>query len=185
MWSSMKSFSFDLNAEDLPKDLEHVDLCLSGIDESGPSYEGRVFINNPAANESTAKTPENGYAASFYVFGHEGCIGDPGHCEWEPGVREFDKRGQHMNLPIDVIVSVRDAVERELKNGNRRLQVTIVPVLRTSAATPKHPSALRAAAARFQQDLVFKSDALPVKSKLMVRGDGVKTLDQAVQIPAQ
>src|SRR5262249_10921000 len=57
------------------------DLEIYGIYHGGPSYEGRIFLNNPKADQTTARTRENGYAGSFYIFGHGGCLGDPGHLE--------------------------------------------------------------------------------------------------------
>src|SRR6266853_5963291 len=48
------------------------DLEIDGIFHGEASYEGRIFLNNPGANEQTATTPENGYAGSFQIFGHGG-----------------------------------------------------------------------------------------------------------------
>ena len=62
-------------------DYYRADLELYGIDHSGPSYEGRVFLNNPRADENTALDIKNGYAGSYNIFGHGGCLGDLGHCD--------------------------------------------------------------------------------------------------------
>src|SRR5437868_12271147 len=53
-----------------PHRFYRADLEIRGIYHGEASYEGRIFFNNPAANEDTAKTTENGYAGSFYIFGH-------------------------------------------------------------------------------------------------------------------
>ena len=39
---------------------------LLNVDHSGASYEARVFINNPKANEETPKTEASGYAVVPY-----------------------------------------------------------------------------------------------------------------------
>jgi len=46
---------------------ERGDILIHGVDQSGPSFEGRVFLNNPRATADTPTTAENGYAGSFHV----------------------------------------------------------------------------------------------------------------------
>ena len=43
-----------------------------------------MYLNNPDASPDTDPTPENGYAGSYYIFGHGGCYGGEGHCEVTP-----------------------------------------------------------------------------------------------------
>lgn len=43
---------------------------FTGVDLAGPSYEGRVFLNNPQAGPNTPLTAEQGYAGSFHVYGY-------------------------------------------------------------------------------------------------------------------
>ena len=57
------------------KELSRADLVFYGVDHAGPSYEARVFINNPKADAETERVDEQGYAGSFAVFGHNGCFG--------------------------------------------------------------------------------------------------------------
>jgi hypothetical protein len=45
------------------------DIQFEGVEQAGPAYEGRVFLNNPGADASTPRTPEHGYAGSFHVYG--------------------------------------------------------------------------------------------------------------------
>jgi hypothetical protein len=45
------------------------DIKFAGIDQAGKSFEGRVFLNNPAADENTPTTKEQGYSGSFHVYG--------------------------------------------------------------------------------------------------------------------
>jgi hypothetical protein len=71
---------------------KRADLELHGVDQTSPSYEGRVFLSNPEADESTERTEENGYLGAFHVFGKAGCWGEEGHCDEPPERRKFDRR---------------------------------------------------------------------------------------------
>src|SRR5215213_2955245 len=84
-----------LDLESMENRFYRADLEIYGLEHGGASYEGRVFINNRNANQETPKTAENGYAGSFYVFGHGGCFGDPGHCDVSEHRREYDLRLSH------------------------------------------------------------------------------------------
>src|SRR4051812_43189338 len=57
------------------------DLEINGIFHGEASFEGRIFLNNPKADYTTPRNRENGYAGAFHIFGHGGCLGDPGHCD--------------------------------------------------------------------------------------------------------
>src|ERR1700730_9488090 len=64
------------------------------------SYEGRIFLNNPKADAETPKDLAHGYAGSFHIFGHGGCLGDVGHCEVSQHNREsYDFRSPHPLTP--------------------------------------------------------------------------------------
>jgi hypothetical protein len=43
---------------------------LKGVEQGGPSFEARVFLDNPSADEETERTPGNGYVGSVYVYGY-------------------------------------------------------------------------------------------------------------------
>jgi hypothetical protein len=45
------------------------DICFEGVEQAGPAYEGRVFLNNTEADAGTPRTAEHGYAGSFHVYG--------------------------------------------------------------------------------------------------------------------
>src|ERR1700704_1590658 len=106
---------------------KHADLDFFNVDHSGASYEGRVFFNNPGADESTAMTPENGYAGSFHIFGHGGCFGDEGHCEVVPR-RAYDPRPAHPLSPARKVVIASDAVRQAMGAGDE-VTITVVPVI--------------------------------------------------------
>jgi len=109
------------------------DLEIQGIYHGEASSEGRIFLNNPSADEKTPRTPEAGYAGSFHIFGHGGCLGDPGHCEVnEHNREEYDFRPPHPLTPANKRVSVTNTL-REIAKRTKTVTVTIVPVV--TAAT--------------------------------------------------
>ena len=101
---------------DLPADREDItraDLVFYGVDHSGPSYEARIFLDNPRADADTPRDVERGYAGSFAVFGHGGCYGDEGHCAPEDRFSdEFDVRPPHPLTRFTRTVTVTDAFKR-------------------------------------------------------------------------
>lgn len=102
------------------------DIELRGIDHAGASFEGRVFLNNANAGPETPMTDADGYAGSFFIFGHGGCFGDAGHCDLRMP-REYDPRPAHPMWPIDKTVIATEAVRRALAAGTS-LTVTVVPL---------------------------------------------------------
>ena len=70
-----------------------VDLVFYGVDPSGPSYQARVFVNRPDADENTS-TDDESFAGRYTVFGHGGCFGDDeDHCAPPPAAPDpFDLR---------------------------------------------------------------------------------------------
>ena len=118
-----------------------VDLILDDVDHGGSSYEGRVFLDNPKADARSPRTPDAGYAGSFYVFGHGGCFGELGHCDVPAGPRDpYDLRPPHQLVPHTKILLVTDAVTR---TDADEVAVTIVPVVRDSPATSSDDNPLR------------------------------------------
>ena len=109
-------------------DMSRADLVFYDVEHSGPSYEGRVFINNPDASEETALDLEEGYAGSFTVFGHAGCYGDDeSHCHPRAGYRdEFDHRLPPPLVPFTKTVIVTEGLQRA---GSSEITVTVVPIV--------------------------------------------------------
>lgn len=110
------------------------DLVFHGLDHSGPSYEVRIFFNRPDATADTPRTAVAGYVTSFFMFGHGGCAGQPGHCEVPSLRRAFDVRPAHQLTPATRWVTVTDAVRRAMGEG-AELRVTAVPVV--ASARPR------------------------------------------------
>jgi hypothetical protein len=105
------------------------DIELHGLSHRHDTYEGRVYLNNARASARTAPEARNGYAGSFFVFGHGPCYGDEGHCNLDPGpIHPFDYRRPD---PLTAQVAVVNVTQRLLKlidAGATELTVTIVPV---------------------------------------------------------
>jgi tyrosinase len=116
----------------LDDNYSRADIEFHGLDHSGASYEGRVYLNNPDANEDTGRSPEAGYAGSYHIFGHGGCLGDEGHCEVKPR-RRYDPRSAHPLTPARKVVICTDAVRRAAQSGGE-VTVTVVPVITATGA---------------------------------------------------
>jgi len=105
------------------------DIEISGIFHGEASYEGRIFLNNPKADAKTPKDLAHGYAGSFHIFGHGGCLGDAGHCEVSEHTREsYDFRSPHPLTPAKKRVTVTTAL-REIAKSSKSYQVSLFMTL--------------------------------------------------------
>jgi hypothetical protein len=123
-----------INLTSLKNKIYRADLEIDGIDHSGASYEGRVFLNNPEANQDTPRNLKNGYVGSIYVFAHGGCYGDSGHCEIRKERRLYDYRSSNPLLPIKKRLIITIALSKMTK-GTKDIRVTIVPILSRNLPT--------------------------------------------------
>ena len=106
-------------------ELDRADLIFTGLDHSGASFEARLYLDAPDADHAAGRDHE-GYAGSFYLFGHGGCFGDAGHCD-VPGEREpFDLRPAHPLEPAIRVVTVTDAIRAKIAAGATTVTVTVV-----------------------------------------------------------
>lgn len=117
-----------ISVADLPSTYGRVDLEFIGIDHSGASYEARVYLNNPSADANTQAVEANGYAGSYYIFGHGGCFGDVGHCDVVQPRDEFDPRPSHPLEPIKKVVVATDAIKKASSQSSE-ISVTVVPII--------------------------------------------------------
>jgi hypothetical protein len=93
---------------------QRADLVFHGVDHSGASYEGRVYLNAPEADRSSGREHPC-YVGSFHIFGHGGCFGDLGHCDVPTGPRDpFDLRPAHQLTPATKVVIITDGLGRLL-----------------------------------------------------------------------
>jgi hypothetical protein len=125
-----KSHPFDFEFGHLQRrDFKRADLVFEGVDHAGPSYEARVFLNNPGATADTPRTADEGYAGSFHIFGHGNCFGDVGHCDVdERGNAPHDLRLPHPLTPARKLVKVTDTLKAVLQRDGKLHHVTVVPV---------------------------------------------------------
>ena len=106
------------------------DLVFHDIDHSGPSFEARVFLDNPKANQDTPLEAEAGYVGSFHIFGHGGCFGDVGHCDIPAGpAHPFDRRPPHQLTPQTRLVVATEAIKRLAQTPAKTATVSVVPVV--------------------------------------------------------
>jgi hypothetical protein len=123
----------------LDAEFTRADIAFHGLDHSGATYEGRVYLNRPDANEQTPRdVPE--YAGSYFIFGHGGCLGDPGHCDVKPR-RFYDPRSAHPLTPTLKVVIATGAVRRA-KDGADTITVTVVPLILSTNSTVGTPEDL-------------------------------------------
>jgi hypothetical protein len=101
------------------------DLIFYGLDHSGFSFEGRVYLNAPRNLSHDAGREHPSYVGSFFIFGHGGCFGEEGHCDIPPSRDPFDLRPPHQLEPAIRIVTVTEPVRRLVAGGAREATVTI------------------------------------------------------------
>ena len=114
-----------------PEEITRADLVFYGVEHGGPSYEARVFLDQPDADADTPLDMSHGYAGSYTVFGHAGCFGEEGHCEpTNRFVDEFDRRGPHGLSPWTRTVIITEALKAALvQKDDPTVQVTVVPIV--------------------------------------------------------
>ena len=127
------SFPIRLDIGDLQRHFERADIKFTGIEQAGESFECRVFLNNPSADEYTPPTKENGYAGSFHVYGY-GLW--PGDIAKDPSDR--DRQHAIARAPIEKVVIATEAVRAAVSRGPV-VTVTAVPVFH--GQSPKSASA--------------------------------------------
>jgi hypothetical protein len=112
------------------EELSRADLVFYGVDHAGPSYEARIFINNPKADADTERVAEQGYAGAFTVFGHNGCFGVEGHCLPDQRYTDaFDVRAPHPLRALTKTVIATDAIRRAVVDASvTEVTVTVVAV---------------------------------------------------------
>lgn len=105
-----------------------LDLIFHGVDHSGDSYEGRVYINEPQADAATGRDVP-AYVGSFHVFGHGECFGDVGHCDVPRGARRpFDLRPAHQLTPHTKVVIVTERLRALLDGLDAETSITVTVV---------------------------------------------------------
>jgi hypothetical protein len=115
--------------------VRRVELVFGGIEQAGPSFEGRVFLNHPGADAGTPRTAEAGYAGSFHVYGY----GQPA----PPAIAAAKAKqveGVGAVAPIEKRVRADEAAVRAALERSEEIAVTVVAVpADPGGATPERP----------------------------------------------
>jgi hypothetical protein len=111
----LHSVPISVGAEDA-RAIQRGEIVVDGLDQAGPSFELRIFLNNPDADARTEPTEEHGYAGSIYVYGYGygGSFGDPNA-----------QGAAHTRLTPTRSVIATDAVRRAAADGPT-VSVTLV-----------------------------------------------------------
>jgi tyrosinase len=93
------------------------DIQFRGVEQAGPSFEARVFLNNPEADASTPMNAESGYAGSFHIYGYG-----------LPTDAAGDRRAE-AKVPMERQLTATEPVKAALASKGDAITVTVVPVL--------------------------------------------------------
>jgi hypothetical protein len=116
-------------------DVGRAELVFGGVEQAGPSFEGRVFLNRPDADETTPPTPENGYAGSFHVFGYGQHL-PPAMAE----AKAARAKDTGPIAPTQKRVHVNQEAVRAALHASDKLTVTVVAIpADPGGATPERP----------------------------------------------
>jgi hypothetical protein len=109
------------------------ELVFRGVEQAGPSFEGRVFLNRPDSDETTPRNAEAGYAGSFHVYGYGEAA--------PPAIAEAKRSGAAGPVaPIEKRVLADDAALRAALADSDELTVTVVTIPNEpGGTTPERP----------------------------------------------
>jgi len=128
MYNKYVSKDIYLDIAKLETNFYRADIEIHNVDHSGPSYEGRLFLNNADATPLTELNIENGYVGSYHIFGHGGCFGSEGHCEIPTQRRRLhDYRPSHHLRPQYKRVIITESL-RKLGRSTNKFNITIIAV---------------------------------------------------------
>ena len=119
------SGKLSLNIKDLEKDFYRADLEFYDVEKGVPSYEGRVFLNNPTADINTPTDVDHGYVGSYIVFGHGSCLGDAGHCNVHAQREKYDLIPNALR-PYTVSLTITDQLKK-LAKKYKEFTITVCP----------------------------------------------------------
>jgi hypothetical protein len=95
---------------------QQAEIVVAGLEQAGPSFELRIFLNDPGADAETKPTAERGYAGSIYIYGYG-----------QPPQGTVAQSGSHARIPMTRSVKATDAVRAATADGPE-ITVTLVPV---------------------------------------------------------
>jgi hypothetical protein len=117
------------------RDAQRIELVFGAVEHAGPSFEGRVFLNNPGADENTPRTVEAGYAGSYHVYAY-GWPLPPALAE----AKERQAPGGPPVAPVDMRLQANPAAVNAALERSSELNVTVVPIaVDPGGPTPERP----------------------------------------------
>jgi hypothetical protein len=127
-------------------DFDAAQLVFYDVDHSGRSFEAAVFLGTGEVGAETPLDAEHGFAGSFVIFGHGGCVGDVGHCDVPPQPKDaFDSRPLHALTPQTKTVDIGEGLKRV--HDSEHLRVSVLAIVpgeeRAELADVLHFSAMR------------------------------------------
>jgi hypothetical protein len=96
------------------------DIHFEGVEQAGPSFEARVFLNNPDADQQTPADPGRGYAGAFHVYGY-------GDAHMQPG-----GGSEPLSAPMHRYLTATEAIKLARQRSDT-VRVTVVPMLPAAA----------------------------------------------------
>lgn len=119
--------------------VRRADLIFYEVDHAGPSYLAHVFVRSRRATARTVRDAAHGYAGTFSVFGHGGCVGEAGHCAIRNRTEdEFDRRLRHPLTPHTRVLEVTEALVPALLDA-KVTEVVVTVVVEPDDAVPDAP----------------------------------------------
>jgi hypothetical protein len=111
----LPSVAIPVAAQDAPS-LRRADIVVAGLEQAGPSFELRIFLNNPRADADTELAQATGYAGSIHVYGYG-----------QPPAGVGARAGPHPRIPMTRYVMATEAVRTAAAQGPTAA-VTLVAV---------------------------------------------------------
>jgi hypothetical protein len=115
------------------RDFSRAEIVVDGLDQAGPSFELRLFVNNPDADEHTPLTKDAGYSGSIFLYGGGG-------------------RGDQ-SIPLERSIDATEAIKRTFARGEP-IRVTAVAT-RESATAESRPIELGLRGVSLRVDPVY------------------------------
>jgi hypothetical protein len=108
----------------IQEEWHRADIVIRTLDRSGFSYEGRVFLNNPDADQNTQLSRECGYVGSYHILGYGGLCPE----EFPTERRRNDLRPLQLPLLQYKRIVATDII-RSMAQNTSAFSITLVPVL--------------------------------------------------------
>jgi hypothetical protein len=103
---------------------QRADIVVAGLDQAGPSFELRIFLNAPGADAATERVARTGYAGSIHIYGYGNA---PEGADASSGSGSGSGSSRGARLPMTRRLTVTDAIRAAASEGTE-MSVTLVPV---------------------------------------------------------